>query len=160
MECKGCTQGILMCHNRPCMGTPEEFEKIIQAGYAKKLRIDYWVGAGEKHQVLEEIPELKAFLNLNFNNPYKENVEFLCGGTEKDIEDYRAPFIPTGTCKFLTEDNLCELHSVGLKPEQGRESCCNDEVSEAKDNLYYVHLWATPKGKEVLQLFKDTVGIE
>ena len=29
MECNGCLKGVAMCHNRPCFGTPEEFEKII-----------------------------------------------------------------------------------------------------------------------------------
>lgn len=166
--CKGCKKGISMCYHRPCLGTPAEFKKIIEAGFAHKLRIDYWVGHGDVPKLTEkdydEAPEtLKPIFRMildradNYENPYKEDVYFLTGGTEQDT-NFRSSFLPTGKCKFLTEDNLCELHNLGLKPEQGRESCCKGD--SAKENLHYAELWDTPEGKEVLQLFKETVGIQ
>jgi hypothetical protein len=42
IECFGCEKGISMCHMRPCWGTVEDFRKIIKAGHAKKLMIDYY----------------------------------------------------------------------------------------------------------------------
>jgi hypothetical protein len=40
MECKGCEKGISMCHHRPCFGTPEDFEAIIDAGVVKLSAYD------------------------------------------------------------------------------------------------------------------------
>ena len=153
MECTGCLKGIAMCHNRPCFGTPEEFEKIIDSGFAKKLRIDYYVGrADETNKLLG-----KEYLE-KFPNPFKEDVLMLSGGTNSDI-NFNAPFWPTGTCKLL-ENDLCSLHSLGLKPHQGAKACCDDSKNEAEENIYYAHLWNTDKGREVIKKFKKAVGIE
>ena len=46
---------------------------------------------------------------------------------------------------------------MGLKPTQGVLSCCKDNKNETNFNLHYVKLWATPKGKEVLELLKLSV---
>lgn len=173
MECKGCEKGIAMCHHRPCMGSPEEFEAIIDAGFAEKLRIDWWYGhhdvAPPTHEDLENAkdPLEKLLLQTIFAlkgkskdsepNPFRDNVEFLSGGTEND-KNWRADFIPTGTCKFLTKDSSCELHSLGLKPSQGKIACCKVESSAADGNLTYIKLWATDKGKEVIEKFKKAVN--
>ena len=169
MDCTGCSNGINMCHNRPCAGTPEEFDKIIDAGYADKLRIDYWTGSPESSRItFEETQGDGPFVELRKQlykyqqenpNPHKEDVEFLSGGTDNDKENYRAPFLPIGTCKLLTKDDKCMLHDAGLKPEQGRDSCCNDKKSKAKSNLHYANLWATPEGKAVIRKFKKTLNI-
>jgi len=172
MECKGCKRGVEMCYHRPCMGSPEEFEAIIDAGFADKLRIDFWYGHhGVEPLTDEEInsttdPELKQLLKMlkelkgPIINPHKDNVEFLCGGTEYD-KNFRANFSPTGKCKLLTDDDLCSLHDLGLKPDQGQKSCCNDDKNEAANsNLPYVNLWTTDKGKEVIEKFKKAVGID
>ena len=167
MECTGCKAGIDMCKKaRPCFGTPEEFDKIIDAGYADKLRIDYWAGGSENSRIkLEDIIEDSPFAELlkqlydyqqKNPNPYKEDVEMLSGGTSRD-NNYRAPWMPTGTCKLLTEDDKCMLHDAGLKPHQGATSCCKEEVSTAEDNLYYANLWATPEGREVVKKFKKII---
>jgi len=55
------------------------------------------------------------------------------------------------------KDDKCMLHDAGLKPEQGRESCCKDD--KAKKNLHYANLWATPKGYAVIEKFKKIVNI-
>ena len=36
-----------MCKYRPCWGTPEELEKIIEAGFSNRLMMDYWAGGGK-----------------------------------------------------------------------------------------------------------------
>jgi hypothetical protein len=169
MECKGCQAGIDMCKKaRPCFGTPEEFDKIIDAGYADKLRIDYYAGLPAESRIkLEDIIEDSPFAELQKqlyhyqqkkHNPHEEDVEMLSGGTDRDT-NYRAPWMPSGTCKLLTEDDKCMLHDAGLKPHQGANSCCKEEQSTAEDNLYYANLWATPKGLEVIEKFKKTVKI-
>jgi len=161
MECKGCTRGVKMCFHRPCFGTPEEFERIIDAGFADKLRIDYW--AGRKPITEEQLDMLPEFIKkkyLEIENPYTEDIEMLTGGTSDD-RDFRAPWwlIPGFACKFL-KDDLCTLHDLGLKPEQGRDSCCDKEICQAKGNLDYAHLWVTEKGKEVVQKFKTLMKLD
>lgn len=168
MECTGCKQGVSMCHNRPCFGSPEEFDKIIDAGFADKLRIDHWCGAPSGSRIkLEDTVGDGPLAELNKSlydyqqknpNPHEEDVEMLSGGTDSD-NNYYAPWMPTGTCKFLTKDEKCMLHNLGLKPSQGANACCKEEVSTAENNLHYANLWATPKGKEVIEKFKKTVKI-
>jgi hypothetical protein len=152
------------------MGTPEEFEAIIDSGFAGQLRVDYWYGHHgikeisdeeidkEKDPVLKDLLQRVQQIKRDDPNPFEDNVEFLSGGTSYD-KNYRANFTPSGRCNLLTEDNLCTLHELGLKPEQGRKACCNDDINEAEKNLYYVNLWATDKGREVLDKFKKIVGI-
>lgn len=169
MECTGCSNGVAMCHNRPCFGSPEEFEKIIDAGFADKLRIDYWTGAPPDSRIkLEDTEGDHPFAELNKQlykyqqenpNPHEENVQMLSGSTAND-RNYYAAWMPTGTCKLLTEDDKCMLHDLGLKPHQGREACCKEEINKAERNLYYADLWATPKGHEVIAKFKQAVNIE
>ena len=171
MDCPNCINGIKMCHHRPCFGTPEEFEKIIDAGFAEKLRIDYWIGNGGREPLTQEKvdevlnPHLKALLQNALDiyktmppNPIKDDVPMLSGGTDKDL-NFRTDFIPRGRCKLLTEDNKCSLHDLGLKPEQGRLSCCKDDIDLAEDNLYYAQLWDTDKGRQVIEKFKNTLKI-
>ena len=167
MNCTGCEKGIKMCHTRPCLGTPEDFDNIIDAGFADKLRIDYW--KGRKFTVTKEMiesetsEERKNMLQTLYNiqeevpNPFTEDVEWLSGGTEGDV-DFKSNFLPTGTCKFLV-NNSCELHDFGLKPEQGAESCCKDEFNQAKENIHYAYLWNTPEGRAVVEKFKKAVNI-
>jgi hypothetical protein len=143
------------------MGTPEEFEAIIDAGFAHKLRIDFWLG--RKKYTQEELDSLPAFAREYVEknpNPFIENVEMLTGGTEAD-KNFRAPWmlIPGKyPCKFLV-DERCSLHDLGLKPEQCREACCDDEKNEAKENLHYAFIWNTENGKRVIEKFKTIVGI-
>lgn len=170
MECTGCEKGVSMCHNRPCFGSPEEFDKIIDAGFADKLRIDYWAGspASSKIKIEDLENEDDPFIDLKrkiyeyqqeYPNPFEEDVLMLSGGTDRD-KNYHTSFLPTGTCKLLTEDEKCMLHDLKLKPHQGAESCCNSDLNKAHDNLHYARLWATPEGKKVIEKFKKAVNIE
>jgi len=170
IECTGCASGVKMCHNRPCLGTPEEFEAIIDAGYAEKLRLDYWAGAplgsrmtqediDNEDGAFKELARLVYEYQQKSPNPFTKDVEWLSGGTMTDV-NFKTRFSPTGTCHFLTPDEKCELHALGLKPEQGRTSCCNSEKdTSANSNIEYAYLWDTPKGKEVVEKFKKIVGI-
>jgi hypothetical protein len=73
-ECTGCQLGVQMCYNRPCMGTPEEFDKILDAGFAKNLHLEYWVRSTEEGgdiymlsgsiYPLDEKEQLRSFLHI------------------------------------------------------------------------------------------------
>jgi hypothetical protein len=167
-DCKECKAGIEMCYTRPCMGTPEEFEKIIDAGFAEKLRVDFWSGRPKDtivtpDTILAAPDELKEIFQQiydyqqEFPNPHENDVLMLTGGTEYD-KLYRAcGYSARGKCNFLTEDELCSLHDLNLKPTQGRNACCKKEIAEEDQNLFYANLWATPEGERIVSKFLEIV---
>ena len=80
----------------PCIGTPQEILNIIEAGHGDKLSLTQWA------------------------------VGILLG-THEGIIPIVAPTYneKTGFCSFY-KDGLCELHSLGLKPTEGRFASCDD----------------------------------
>ena len=141
-ECLGCEKGISMCFNRPCWGTVEDFEKIIDEGHSDKLMLDYWIGRGDREDI-----EGHPF----FGNPFKEDVFILCGAI-KGFEGKKAPFslFKKGGCTFLTEENKCSIHHI--KPIEGKYACCKSEDNKGRDlRLSLVRMWDTEKGKELIK---------
>lgn len=76
----------------PCLATPEDIKKLIDAGYADRLaETDWYVGK-------------------------------LMGVIDKPIPMIQPLFDDSkGSCTFFT-DGLCELHDKGLKPTEGKLS--------------------------------------
>ena len=87
-DCKRCQS---MCYT-PCCGTPEEIEKIMEAGYGDRLCLDDWPG-----EVTDIHPALKGY------------------------EGGFAPYSVSTKegCTFWKEGK-CELHDKGLKPLGGK----------------------------------------
>ena len=52
--CPGCARGVRMCYHTPCIGTPEDISKLLDAGYAKNLMLDWWVGQGTKEKSIKD----------------------------------------------------------------------------------------------------------
>ena len=131
IECKDCRRGINMCEQRPCWGTVKDFKKIIKAGYAKKLMIDY-------------------YNNDKINNG--EDIYFLSGASSGN-ECSKADWNPKGTCIFL-ENNKCIIHNI--KPTSGAVSCCKIDY-----NLKLTHAclmtWTTTEGKKLIEDWKKMV---
>lgn len=88
VECK-CQQCKMQCVT-PCLGTPEDIEKLIEAGYKDRLSVTEWA------------------------------VGKLLGKIDYTISMVQAIQTDNG-CTFF-HDGLCELHSLGLKPTEGRLS--------------------------------------
>ncbi len=82
-----------LCHT-PCLGTPEDIEALIEAGYGDRLMLTKW------------------------------GVGILAGLTNKMISMLQPRLEPDGWCTFRREDGLCELHDKGLKPLEGRLASC------------------------------------
>jgi len=80
VECSMCENGIRMCHRRPCWGTVEDFKKIIDAGFAKKLMIDY-------------------YNDESINNNERT---YILSGANNGNECSKADWNPKGKCTFLT----------------------------------------------------------
>lgn len=123
-ECK-CQECVGYCLKRPCWPKPEEAEALINKGYAERLMLDYWVGDASDGSDIEIVsPAIVGY------------------------EGLPAPFWPQGMCTFLSADNLCELHSLGLKPFEGRVAICNKESPTLHEDSAYA--WNNNKGRMVV----------
>ncbi|WP_289764480.1 hypothetical protein [uncultured Duncaniella sp.] len=88
IECQ-CAKCREQCRT-PCLGTPEDILRLLQAGYKKQFAPTLW-GVGV---MLGHIPYLIPMIQAKRENGY---------------------------CIFYRE-GLCELHSLGLKPTEGKLS--------------------------------------
>lgn len=76
----------------PCLGTPEDIEKLVLAGYQDRLARTIWL-AGKVMGITDK------------------GVELIAPWVDKE----------TGFCTFY-KDGWCELHEKDLKPTEGRLS--------------------------------------
>jgi hypothetical protein len=167
VTCTGCSKGVAMCYKRPCWGTPEEFSKLLDAGYAGLIQRDVYHGIGEgKHDIhvltMAIYPEDMGLGDSELADMFSMMLSMIARATgeEKKYKSEHtggryAPLNPSGKCIMLTEDNLCGLHDLGLKPEQGREACCKRDQDTAKDNIHYSVLWDTDLGRSVVARWKE-----
>jgi hypothetical protein len=133
VECLGCEKGVAMCNLRPCWGTVEDFKKIIEAGYAKKLMIDYYNADA-------------------INNG--EKIYFLCGASHNN-ECSKADWNPKGTC-LLLEDDKCTINDI--KPTMGRIMCCKKNISGKKYINACMRTWTTQEGSDLIEKWKKMVN--
>lgn len=91
VSCK-CEQCKSQCRTNPCLGTPEDIIRLIEAGYADRLAATTWL-AGMKMGACDHPIEMIQPL---YDNEKK-------------------------ACTFFT-NGLCELHDKGLKPTEGKLS--------------------------------------
>lgn len=134
-EC-ACENCQMMCR-APCCGSVEDFEKIIDAGYADKLMFDNLPSVFDGGYLLK--PALK--------------------GHEAQQSPW-ATFSEDG-CTFWNADRRCDLHELGLKPTQGKIAIHNNPVN------YYDQFaqiskedWESTRGKELIKRWKKLVGYE
>jgi len=87
-SCEKCSK---MCH-APCCGTPDDMQKLIDAGYGERLMYDDLPGG-----------------------------EYMIKPALKGFEGEGAPWevASKAGCTFW-KDGKCELHESGLKPLQGK----------------------------------------
>lgn len=88
-KCQKCKQ---QCQTAPCIGTPEDMKRLIDAGYVYQLAVTGW-GFG---MLIGVHPEPVAMIAPDFDQE-------------------------RGCCTFF-QDGLCTLHAKGLKPTEGRLS--------------------------------------
>jgi hypothetical protein len=122
-DCERCSS---MCH-APCCGTPEDFDRLIKAGYAKRLMFDDLPGGPNMLK-----PALKFF------------------------EGERSPWMVLSIegCTFW-KDGRCELHHLGLKPIQGKLAHHSNTDLQIKEIENLIHnSWETKEGEEVIEKWK------
>lgn len=92
-----CEECVNMCKKRPCWGTPQEIENLIEMGLSGRLMRDYWVGKfkeGEEGDIDIISPAIVGHCGTN------------------------APSWPKGRCTFLNGDNRCEIYK--FRPIEAR----------------------------------------
>lgn len=135
--CSSCKRA---CQNRPCWGTPDEVEKMLDAGFADKLMLDWWEPdrrTGNRHAVYIVAPAARGY------------------------EKRHAPNWPTGvTCTLLTSDQKCPLHDTGYKPLEARVVSHATGLSVSQDvRVFIVKQWMTKRGVALVQRWKNLVGL-
>ena len=131
-ECYECKQ---YCKQRPCWGTPEDIQKLINAGYANRLMLDWWAGEdSDYNDIVLIVPAIK--------------------GAEGEV----CPYDPRGTCTFFTDNELCEIHKI--KPLEGKTS-----HHTSSNKLYRTHekiamSWDSEKGRRVVEKWRDLTGCQ
>lgn len=124
-DCERCS---LMCM-APCCGTPEDMMTLMDKGYGSRLMLDDW-------------PDYNG--NPNLIKP-----------AMKGSEGCKAPW-ETRTAEGCTfwKDGKCELHSIGLKPTQGKLAL----HGQNEDETYYIAdiiraSWKTDEAKACIDRF-------
>lgn len=134
-ECS-CDKCKRMCH-APCFMSVEDAEKMLDAGYAKRLMFDDLPGMYDPGAILK--PALKGY------------------------EGQQAPWDTSSMkgCTFWTKDKKCALHDKGLKPLQGRIAI---HGNTAYDGEYLAELskedWESPRGLAVIERWKKLVSYQ
>ena len=165
--CSGCVRGIRMCYHTPCIGTADDIEKLLDAGYAKNLMLDYWSGRSTIEEGASKAfkKEIKPKDPNSVSTYFEDDVMYLVPatiGNEGKVSGYNKG----GQCNLLV-DNKCSLHTLGLKPTQGQFACCKvervylDEFGkqrELDERLPILNTWNTQKGKDLIERWKKEVG--
>ena len=122
-DCEVCKA---MCKRCPCMGTPEEIQRIIDAGFANRLMVvESWEGEKRIYAL----------------RPARV-------GREGQYAEWSDAFQEM-PCTFLTKDGHCEIYDI--RPVEARVAHHgNSDVDwyEFKQALY--RLWDTEEGKKLV----------
>lgn len=120
-DCETCRA---MCRQRPCWPTPDDARRLIAAGHAERLMVDWWVDpAGRTVYLLS--PAIRGW------------------------ETAVAPIEPRGDCTFRTPNGLCALHDAGLKPTEGRLALCRNRTPDGLHDAI-ARSWAGEEGRGLL----------
>lgn len=143
VECQ-CWKCQSMCQ-RPCFGTPDDIQKLIDAGYEDRLCLDNHCGLEKCAEIDLLTPALK--------------------GRESSF----APLMPSSKegCTFF-KDGKCELHGKGLKPSQGRKAIHDHRDTKEEEKKYMggklgasiSELWKDEKAQKMVEDFKSKRGLK
>lgn len=125
-RCKICQS---MCA-RPCWGTPDDIQKIIDAGYEDRLMKDFWGNSQDGGHIYILSPALKG------------------------SESKSSPFFPESElgCTFF-DCGKCQLHNKKLKPTEGKLASCQDSEYKKEPTVHKLVAltWDTDKGRKMVQ---------
>jgi hypothetical protein len=124
-----CPECKAMCERRPCWPTPEDAQRLINAGLADRLMLDWWFDHAQNKTVHVLTPAIAG------------------------REAGQAPAIPSGRCTFLNEQGLCRLHDLDLKPTEGKQALCK-ERTPAGLHEQVAQTWDSAFGKTVIDAWE------
>jgi hypothetical protein len=126
-ECR-CNICQSMC-KRPCWGTPDDIQKIIDAGYEDRLMKDFW-GSSQEGNIYILSPALKG------------------------SESKASPFFPESElgCTFF-DCGKCQLHNKKLKPTEGKLASCTESEYKTDPTVHELVAlkWDTDKGRKMVK---------
>lgn len=143
-RCGKCTS---YCHRKPGWPTPEEAERLMDAGETERLMLDWWVG--------------------DFHDGANGEILIVCpaaigsGGEwapEIDMMSALSGHIGWG-CEMLTK-GLCQLHARGLKPAECRLAYHEDRADEPNVHREVAREWDSERGREVAARFMRACSID
>ena len=118
-----CDKCKAMCQI-PCAGSFEDIKKIIENGFEKRLMLGtYYRLNGD---IIFLLPAYKGAECKNAGLPVGER-----------------------SCTFQTEEGLCELHDLGLKPTEGKLAL-HDRANPRNTRYHLVETWLSHDAKELI----------
>jgi len=190
VECRDCDAGKRFCSaSRPCWGTPEDMGRLLDAGYADRLMldwfaknggVDYYIVAPASRGLGPPPPEFAALMGLvgveSDHGPFGGKIA--PGVKSHQLADYEAMgflgLMLAGTkqvagmallksgCVLLTDEGLCSLHDAGLKPTEGRKSCCKNGTNGEGLDLHRAvgETWNSEAGRAVVARWREITGCQ
>lgn len=134
-ECT-CHDCKMMCKQQVCFPTPDDVIKLVEAGYGEKLHLSVVAHYRSQLEAVIAIGKFGSdFSKINL-------VPVIIQQRKKE----------NGSCIFLDENELCQLHNLGLKPTEGKLAIHNDFNSNLRYEIE--ELWLQPENKHVLTNFE------
>lgn len=125
-SCKLCKS---MC-SRPCFGTPEDIQGLIDLGYGDRLCLDWHCGLNDHAKIFIITPALKG------------------------SEGKKAPAVPTSVsgCTFLNYGK-CSIHNSGHKPLGPKLAYHAQPSTEYRRSSgdYIAETWNSDKGRALVE---------
>lgn len=129
-DCEKCKS---MCR-APCCGSVEDFEKLIEAGYASRLMFDDLPSVNDGGDILK--PALKGY------------------------EGQQAPWHTDSFmgCTFWDENGKCQLHNLNLKPILGRLAHHEPNLDYDQYSLISKKDWESERAFSLIEKWKKLVN--
>jgi hypothetical protein len=142
-NCRECRDA---CKFAPCWGTPQEIERLMNEGYGKKLT-EYIISPGHYSLPITRISTHRAHPDISVISPGEQSKIGLRTGSSSTGITFR------GRCVFFKgkgKSETCVLHSLGIKPIEGRlgyHDISYDDAILIRETI--MHLWDTDYGRKL-----------
>lgn len=158
-DCQGCEKGMKFCQ-RPCWPTPEEAKRLIDAGYGDRLMVDFWAGSNPHMILCPANPGYESKLCEDYSMTEIVNEIGEGGESLETIEKLLKLMFGSITgsdvlkgCTFQNASGGCDLHAVGLKPFEGRRTCCKVDSQGIHEAVAMT--WNNPEAQKLVEEWKS-----